>query len=76
MRTDYAGLVIDPCIPTEWREFEVTRGWRGAEFHIRVENPDGVSKGVRAATLNGQPVQFPIPPQPAGSVNQIVVTMG
>jgi N,N'-diacetylchitobiose phosphorylase len=76
VRLTFAGLVVDPCIPAAWKEFKVTRQWRGATFHITVSNPNGVQKGVQSVTLNGQPVAGAIPPQPAGSVNQVVVVMG
>ncbi|MEZ0396242.1 MAG: N,N'-diacetylchitobiose phosphorylase [Anaerolineales bacterium] len=76
VRPGFDGLTIDPCIPPDWQEFEVTRQWRGATYHIRVHNPRRVEKGVRAMTLNGQPLTGPIPPQPAGTVNEVVVEMG
>jgi N,N'-diacetylchitobiose phosphorylase len=69
-------MIVDPCIPGDWREFHVTRQWRGAIFEITVKNPNGVQKGVASTTLNGKPVRGPIKPQPAGSVNEVVVVMG
>ena len=36
-----------PLHPRRLEAFEVTRQWRGATFHIVVENPDGVEKGVK-----------------------------
>ncbi len=76
VRLAFDGLIVDPCIPAGWKEFEVTRQWRGATFRIVVTNPDGVEKGVRSVLLNGAAVNGPIPPQPAGSVNTVAVTMG
>ena len=38
IRPDYDCLIIEPCIPTDWEGFEVTRRWRGATYHIKVEN--------------------------------------
>ncbi len=76
IRPEFNGLTIDPCIPRDWKEFQVTRKWRGATFNIHVVNADGVENGVRSAKLNGWPVSLPVPPQPAGSVNEIVVEMG
>ncbi|MGA2808381.1 MAG: hypothetical protein ABSE87_09605 [Terracidiphilus sp.] len=76
VRLEFDGMIVDPCIPGDWKGFHVTRQWRGATFEITVKNPKGVQKGVTSTTLNGQPVQGPIKPQPAGSVNQVVVVMG
>ncbi len=76
IRPSYAGLLIDPCIPGQWREFEVKRQWRGAMYNITVKNPDGVEKGVKTITLNGKPHTGLIPPQPHGSENNVIVVMG
>jgi N,N'-diacetylchitobiose phosphorylase len=76
VRLSFEGLVIDPCIPGDWKEFQVTRQWRGATFHITVKNPKGVEKGVRSVTLNGVRIEGPIPPQPSGAENELLVTMG
>ena len=72
----FDGLVIDPCIPANWPGFSVTRQWRGATYHINVQNPSAAEKGIKQVTLNGTAVSGPIPPQPKGSVNEIVVVMG
>jgi N,N'-diacetylchitobiose phosphorylase len=76
IRPVFNGLVIDPCIPSNWPGFEVTRQWRGAEYHITVQNPKGVQKGVRSVRLNGKLVSGPIAPQTVGSVNEVLVEMG
>jgi len=76
IRLAFDGLVIDPCIPADWKEFRVTRQWRGATFHITVRNPDGVEKGIRSIILNGQPVHGPIAPQVAGSTHEVFALMG
>jgi N,N'-diacetylchitobiose phosphorylase len=76
VRLTFDGLVIDPCVPGNWKDFEIARKWRGATYKIKVENPDGVEKGVKAVTLNGKPVTMPIPAQTAGSVNEVLIRMG
>jgi N,N'-diacetylchitobiose phosphorylase len=76
VRVSFNGLMIDPCIPGSWPGFEVSRQWRGAEYHITVKNPQGAQKGVKTVTLNGKPISGPIPPQPEGSLNEVVVEMG
>jgi len=76
VRLSVEGMIVDPCIPAGWSEFQVTRQWRGATFQITVQNPDGVEKGVKTVTLNGEVVEGAIPPQAEGTVNRVVVTMG
>jgi len=76
VRPQFGGLLIDPCVPSDWKQFRVTRVWRGAEYRISVQNPDGVEKGVASVTCNAQAVDGLIPVQPAGSVNEVTVVMG
>ena len=57
IKPDYEGLRVDPCIPADWREYRVTRRFRGAIYRIRVLNPDGVCRGVRSMKVNGVETQ-------------------
>ena len=77
VRPSPQGLVVDPCIPNGWKQYTVHRAFRGATYHIHVQNPNGVSKGVASLTVNGQPVKGnAIPIQPPGSDNDVVATLG
>ena len=58
-------LLLDPCIPRDWRNFEMTVRHGSARYEIMVENPDKVMRGVRSAEFDGQavtqrPVSFPL----------------
>lgn len=75
IRPQFDALEIDPCVPADWKEFEAERVWRGARFRIKVENPDGVMKGVKQLYLDGVPVTE-IPVKEAGSTHEIRVVMG
>lgn len=75
IKPQFEELVIDPCIPADWKEFSVDRKWRKALFHIHVENPDGVMKGVRELYLDGTKTEH-IPAQVEGSEHTIRVVMG
>jgi N,N'-diacetylchitobiose phosphorylase len=57
IRPDYNGLIIDPCIPAEWKSFTVSRKFRGKVVKIEVRNPNGVQKGVKAMHLNGNEIK-------------------
>lgn len=54
IRADYDGLIIDPCIPSDWKEFEMFRIFREKKIEISVKNPDGVEKGVKCIIINGE----------------------
>ena len=73
IRPGFDELVIDPCIPAEWKSFQVQRSWRGAEYHITVDNPDGVMRGVRELWQNGERVEKI---RPEEGVHEITVVMG
>ena len=48
------GLKLDPCIPAEWDGFTADRLYRGGKYHITVENPQHVEKGIKEVLVNGQ----------------------
>ncbi len=76
IKPTYRGLMIDPCIPSDWQEFVVVRKWRGAVYKILVRNPDKVEKGIKSLKLNGKEVKGVIPIQPEGTENLVEVIMG
>jgi cyclic beta-1,2-glucan synthetase len=52
MRVLGESLHLDPCIPKAWPGFEMTLRHGSARYQIRVENPDGVSRGIASAYLD------------------------
>ncbi len=76
VRPTYDGLLIDPCIPGDWKGYSVTRKFRGAHYRIKVTNPHGVSKGVKKLMVNGEAMESNrIPVLPAGSY-EVAVELG
>lgn len=77
IRPSFDGLEIDPCIPSELDEFTVTRKYRNTIYHIHIQNPDHVEKGISSITVNGVPVQGNcIIPETASGEYQVEVIMG
>ncbi|MCR5301008.1 MAG: glycosyl transferase [Lachnospiraceae bacterium] len=58
----HKGLQIDPCVPHDFGDFEITRKFRGATYNISVKNPGNIEKGVKSMTVNGKPVDGCIVP--------------
>ena len=58
VRTTLDGLKLDPCIPADWKEYSVQRDYLGCRVKIAFENPQGVSKGVKSVTVDGDPVKL------------------
>ena len=74
IKPDYEGLNIDPCLPSTAREYEVTRKFRGGEYHITVKNPEGKEKGVKQITVDGKAIEGTIVPCLEGK-HEVVVEM-
>ena len=74
VRPAFDHLTIDPCIPSAWDGFDLTRSWRGAVYQIHVTNPAHVQKGVRSITVDGSAVQTV--PLFEGGVHTVEVVMG
>ena len=52
-RVEAGSMVLDPCIPKAWPGFGIVFRHRTAVYDIQVENPNGVSRGVARAELDG-----------------------
>ncbi|GAO29780.1 cellobiose phosphorylase [Geofilum rubicundum JCM 15548] len=76
IQPQYDGLLINPCIPADWKGFEVVRKFRGATYHIKVTNPHGVSKGVRRVLVNGAEVADQLVPVYHSGEYDVEVIMG
>jgi cellobiose phosphorylase len=56
MRPDFEGLQINPSIPSDWKEFEIDKTFRGKKLHMVVKNPNGKESGVTELVINGTKV--------------------
>jgi cellobiose phosphorylase len=56
IRPDFDGLIVDPCIPSDWKNFSVVRKFRSSTFNITVNNPHGICKGVKSLTVDGKKI--------------------
>ncbi len=77
IRPGFNGLEIDPCIPSDWKEFSVTRRFRGAEYQIKIKNPNGVLKGIKEIKVDNKIIETNCIPIAAKDLQVIVeVIMG
>ncbi len=49
-------LKIEPCIPRNWREFEIDYRHGKSLYQIKVENPSSVCRGVAKVIADGEPL--------------------
>ncbi len=45
-------LAVNPCIPRAWPGFEITYKHGSSRYHIAVDNPNGVCRGIVRASLD------------------------
>ena len=72
-------LCLAPCIPKAWPGFEIVFKYRSARYEIAVENPDGVSRGVAHAELDGRTLPdgaTRVPLVDDGQVHKVRVILG
>lgn len=72
----YKGLEINPCIPSDWKGYSVTRKFRGATYSIEIKNPNGVCKGVTSVTVDGNQIDGTTIPALENGEHKVVVIMG
>ena len=56
-RPDYDGIVIDPCIPTDWEDFEMTRIYRGIKCNLTVKK-NGKKLVVDGVEIDGNFIPY------------------
>lgn len=56
VKRGYDGLMIQPAFPTEWEEAEMTRHYRGADYHVVIRNPEHLESGVSVICVDGTSV--------------------
>ena len=74
IRPEFDGLFINPCLPAEFKEFTITRSFRGASFVITVKNSG--SGGKAKLEVDGKAIEGQIVPlAPAGSTVKVSCTV-
>ncbi|MDE7273995.1 MAG: glycosyl transferase [Lachnospiraceae bacterium] len=73
----HKGLSVNPCVPTGFGDFALTRRFRDVVYHITVKNPDNVQKGVASMTVDGVQVDGCVIPFADGKSDvNVEVVMG
>ena len=47
-------LTLNPCIPSEWKEYQITYRFHDTVYRIQILNPAGVQKGVSQIAVDGK----------------------
>ena len=50
-------IQINPCIPKEWKEYEIKYRYKNAIYNIKVKNPEGKNTGISKIIINGKEIE-------------------
>ncbi len=73
IRPEYDGLRVDPCIPSDWKQFTVTRRFRNCEITIEVDNSSSIMKGVNRLEIDGKAIDGNLIPADALTASKLNV---
>ena len=67
-------IKIEPCIPSNWKEYNIKYKWKDSYYNITIKNPNGKNVGVTEIKINGEKVENKIKLKDTGNYN-IEITM-
>ena len=68
-------LKIKPCIPKDWKEYQIQYKYKESIYNIKISNPEGKNTGVKKVILNGVEVENKIKLAGSRNVYNIEVIM-
>lgn len=74
-RRHYDGLLIDPCLTKRIPRAKITRTFRGARYHIELDNTAERCKGASSITVDGKKLQGNIIPPFTGGDHEVKVVI-
>lgn len=75
LKVEKGYIRIEPCIPKEWKEYQMQYKWKESIYNIKVKNPEGKNTGVSKVILNGEEVENCIKLDGSRNIYQIEVIM-
>jgi cellobiose phosphorylase len=57
IQAEYEGLRVSPCLPSHWRNIQITREFRGTVYEININNRDGLERGKVQLCLDGKALE-------------------
>ena len=77
VRPTYEGLLIDPCLPSEWEQALLRRAWRGAEYEVVITKPKGMTEGSVVVAVDGsEQSSNVVPPHGDGAAHHVTAQIG
>lgn len=76
IKPEYNGLMIDPCIPKDWDGYSIIRKYKGAEYHISIQNPNHISRGIKQLIVDDIAIEGNIVPSfKDGKIHKIIAIL-
>lgn len=75
LKVENGYIRIEPCIPKEWKEYQIQYKWKESIYNIKVKNPESKNTGVSKVILNGKEVENCIKLDGSRNIYQIEVIM-
>jgi cellobiose phosphorylase len=70
-------IVIDPCIPGHWKEYEISYRYKSSNYHIIIKNPKCKTKGVVQLSIDGIPLEGNVLPlKDDWTLHQVEIILG
>lgn len=57
LRIENGYLSINPCISSEWKEYQIRYKYKNSIYNIKIENPNGKNSGVESFIVNGNKIE-------------------
>ena len=74
-RKEGNSLRMEPCIPEAWREFSLDFYFGSSVYSIEVRNPSGLERDASKVSLDGIPIDGPIPLIDDGRFRTVVIEL-
>lgn len=76
LKPEADGIVIEPCIPSDWEGFTMKKVFRGKTLNVTVDNSAKKQKGVSKLVVNGEEINGKLIQESIlKDENEVVITM-
>ncbi len=71
------GFTLDPSIPADWEEFQLTMRLPKGRYDVTIRNPLQVNSGIAAVSMDGQKIRSQVIPwMEDGKIHTVIFRMG
>jgi cyclic beta-1,2-glucan synthetase len=70
-----ATLIISPCVPADWGEFEISYRFGKSTYSITIKNPEHLEHGLTRLSLDGKSLEGALPLADDGRDHQVIATL-